>query len=156
MKIDVLRIIEEALIGGRNGEMAYIENNPFIAQLYREWCDKTKRYDDFKGFLIECLNTKQEDLDTQTVTTYKPIKKKYVIDDYSEEYKKYRVIQEQINALQRDKQNILKELAESKNKALADISTYEVTHGEYSSYIEFKFFVEEIIKLEEKKEIIWT
>ena len=152
MKIDILRIIEEALIGGRNGEMAYIENNPFIVRLYSEWCNKTKRYSDFKGFLTECLNTNQEDLGTQTITTYKPIKKRYDLSSYDENYKEYKQIQSQISVLQRDMQNTLKEIAESKNKALADISTYEVMYGEYGSYIEFKVLVEEITEMTEVKE----
>ena len=54
MKINVLRLIEDALIGGRNGEMAFIENNPFIAQLFRE----SKLI--FKDFLLDCLNDKTE------------------------------------------------------------------------------------------------
>ena len=36
MKIDLLKLIEDALIGGRNGEMAYIYNNPLIQQIYFE------------------------------------------------------------------------------------------------------------------------
>ena len=36
MKIDLLELIEDALIGGRNGEMAYIYNNPLIQQIYSE------------------------------------------------------------------------------------------------------------------------
>ena len=37
MNINVLSLIEDALIGGRNGEMAYIYNNPLIEQIYRDW-----------------------------------------------------------------------------------------------------------------------
>ena len=148
MKIDVLRLIEEALIGGRNGEMAYIENNPLIAQMYREWCNSKKLNSTFGDFLLEVLNTEQEGYDNQTVATYKPITKRYNLSDCDEKYKKYKVIQEQIRDLQRDRQDILREIAESKNKALADISTYEVKHGEYDTYIEFKVLVEEIIKID--------
>lgn len=151
MKIDVLRLIEEALIGGRNGEMAYIENNPFIALLYREWRNKNKNKspnNTFRDFLLGVLDTEQENYDTQTVITHKPITKRYNLSDYNEKYKKYRVIQEQIRDLQKDRQDILREIAESKNKALAAISTYEVKHGEYDTYIEFKVLVEEIIKID--------
>ena len=151
MKIDILRLIEDALIGGRNGEMAYIDNNPFINQLYREWQRSKKSNNTFRDFLLECLSTEQNSCDTQTVTTYKPITKRYDVYDYDEKYKEYKVIQEKINTLQRDMQKILKELAESKNKVLADISTYEVKSDSMGTYLEFKVSVEEITKIEEVK-----
>ena len=151
MKIDILRLIEDALIGGRNGEMAYIDNNPFINQLYREWQRSKKLNNTFRDFLLECLSTEQNSCDTQTITTYKPIIKKYNLDKYSEKYKEYDKIQDKIIELQRDKQKILKELAESKNKALADISTYEVVYGNMETYLEFKVNVTEITKLETEK-----
>ncbi len=60
MKIDILEIVEDILvggrIGGRNGEMAYIENNPSIAKLYRE-SGKT-----FKEFLKDVVNEAEENL----------------------------------------------------------------------------------------------
>ena len=150
MTIDILRLIEDALIGGRNGEMAYIYNNPLVEQIYREWRNNNLQTDNntFKDFLTECLNTKQENSTTQTVTSYKPITKSYSLYDSDEKYKKYKELQNQIAVLKNDQSNILKELAESKNKALADISTYEIVYGHYGKYIEFKVFVEEIIKIE--------
>lgn len=151
MTIDTLRLIEDALIGGRNGEMTYIYNNPFMEQIYRDWKNNKQTNNAFKDFLIECLSTEQENCNNQTITSYKPITKRYALSEYDEKRKKYIEIQNQINALQRDKQNILEELAESKNKALADISTYEIVSGQdgqYAKYIEFKVNVEEIIKIE--------
>ena len=59
MKVNVLRLIEEALIGGKNGEMAFIENNPFIANLYREFANNNKDRS-FKAFLLDCLNDETE------------------------------------------------------------------------------------------------
>lgn len=71
MKVDVLRLIEDALIGGRNGEMAYIYNNPFIFELFNQWKNKNdnlKLYqgnnsEAFKGFLKECLNIKTGEIE---------------------------------------------------------------------------------------------
>ena len=69
MKIDVLTLIEDALIGGRNGEMAYIYNNPFVFELFNQWKNKSdnlKLYQGndtkaFKGFLEECLKEDKEE-----------------------------------------------------------------------------------------------
>ena len=149
MKIDVLRLIEDALIGGRNGEMEYIYNNPIIERIYRDWLNNRQTDYTFKDFIIECLNTEQENCNSQIITTYKPIKKRYDLSEYDEKYKEYKKIQYQINDLKRDQSNILKELAESKNKTLADISTYEIVSGQYGKYIEFKVIVEEILKIKE-------
>ena len=152
MKIDVLSLIEEALISGRNGEMAYIYNNPLMEQIYRDWRNNKQTDNTFRDFLLECLSTEQESCNIQTVTTYKPIVKKFTLDKYSEKYKEYHRIQDKIIELQMDKQKILKEIAETTSKALADIGTYELKYGEYGNYIEFKVNVEEITKLEEVKE----
>ena len=152
MKINVLSLIEDALIGGRNGEMAYIYNNPFMEQIYRDWYNNKQSDNTFKDFLIECLNTKQENGNIQTISTYKPITKRYEISEYDEKYKEYKKIQYQINDLKRDQSNILKELAESKIKTLADISTYEIISGQYGKYIEFKVIVEEILRIGTGKE----
>lgn len=153
MKINILKLIEEALIGGRNGEMAYIYNNPLIEQIYRDWRNNNLQTDNtFKDFLTECLNTEQENSNSQTVTTYKPITKTYDLYEYDEKYKEYKKIQNQIAVLKNDQSNILKELAESKNKVLADISTYEIKDKGYGKYLEFKILVEEILKIDSGEE----
>ena len=152
MKINVLTLIEDALIGGRSGEMSFIYNNPFIEQIYRDWRNNKQTDNTFKDFLIECLNTKQENNTTQTVTTYKPITKTYDLYEYDEKYKKYKELQNQIAVLKNDQSNILKELAESKNKELADIGTYEIKDEGYGKYLEFKIHVDEIIKIDTRKE----
>lgn len=154
MKIDVLSLIEDALIGGRNGEMAFIYNNPLMEQIYRRWYNNKQTNNTFKDFLIECLNTKQENYDGQTVITYKPITKRYDLTTYEEKYKEYIKIQNQIDVLKRDQSKVLKELAESKNKELAGIGTYEIVSGAYSEYIEFKVLVEEIMKTGTGEELI--
>ena len=57
MKVAVLRLIEDALIGGKNGEMAFVENNPFISELFRQYRNDTQK--DFKSFLLDCINNKE-------------------------------------------------------------------------------------------------
>ena len=47
MKIQLLRIIQNALIGGRNGEMAFIYNSPLIRELYDEF--ESKEYEEKKS-----------------------------------------------------------------------------------------------------------
>ena len=146
MKIDILRLIEDDLIGGRNGEMAYIENNPFIAQLYREWRGNNLHAGNtFKAFLTECLKEDKDDHKVETTITYKPITKRYNLSEYDEKHKEYKKVQNQIDDLKRNQSKILKELAESKNKELSDIGTYEIKDEGYGKYIEFKVLVEEII-----------
>lgn len=90
----------------------------------------------------------------KTVITYKPITKRYELSGSNEKYKEYKKIQNQIDGLKRDQSNILKEIAESKNKTLADISTYEIVSGTYTydKCIEFKFSVEEILKIDTGEE----
>ena len=87
MKINVLSLIEDALIGGRNGEMAYIYNNPFVFELFNQWKNKSdnlKLYqgndtEAFKGFLNECL---KEDKDEPKVKTTQVIGYKNLTKDY--------------------------------------------------------------------------
>ena len=148
MKIDVLSLIEDALIGGSIIERAYIYNNPLIEQIYRDWQNNKQANDTFKDFLLECLNNETKTDNSQTITSYKPITKRYDLSEYDERYKEYKKIQSQIGDLERAQSSILKELAESKNKVLADISTYEITYGQYGKYIEFKVLVEEILKID--------
>ena len=47
MKIQLLRIIQNALIGGRSGEMAFIYNSPLIRELYDEF--ESKEYEEKKS-----------------------------------------------------------------------------------------------------------
>ena len=132
--------------------MTYIYNNPFMEQIYRDWRNNKQTANTFKDFLIECLNTGQENSNSQTVITYKPITKTYDLYEYDEKYKKYKELQNQIDCLKRNQNNILKELAESKNKVLADISTYEIKDKGYGKYLEFKILVEAILKIDSGEE----
>ena len=123
-----------------------------MEQIYRDWRNNKQTANTFKDFLIECLNTGQENSNSQTVITYKPITKTYDLYEYDEKYKKYKELQNQIDCLKRNQNNILKELAESKNKVLADISTYEIKDKGYGKYLEFKILVEAILKIDSGEE----
>ena len=72
----------------------------------------------------------------------------YQYQQADEKYKEYKKIQNQIDDLKIAQSNILKELAESKNKALADISTYEIASNNYGKYLEFRVDIEEILKID--------
>ena len=54
MKIDLLKLIEDALIGGRYGEMVYVYNNPLIQEIYLESSL------DFREFLQKSLSETKE------------------------------------------------------------------------------------------------
>ena len=49
MKIELLRILQHALIGGRNGDMAFIYNSPLVRELYDEF--ESNEYDENKKFI---------------------------------------------------------------------------------------------------------
>lgn len=139
MKIQVLRLIEDALIGGRSGEMAFVENNPFIAEVFRQYINETKK--DFKSFLLDCINN--EDSNTNEIVNYKyeDIKKTYCLNKCNKEYKEYRQIEDEIAVLQKRKIEKLKEIATIINPQLADISTYEIKYKEWGNELQFKINV---------------
>lgn len=139
MKVEVLRLIEDALIGGKNGEMSFIENNPFICEIFRQYRSETKK--DFKSFLLDCINN--EDLNTNEIINYKyeEIKKSYSLNKCNNEYKEYRQIEDEINILQNKKREKLKEIATIINPQLVDISTYEIKYKEYGNELQFKINV---------------
>ena len=60
MKIELLRIIKNALIGGKNGEMAFIYNSPLVRELYDEF-ESTKCEDEkFVDFLNSAISNTDE------------------------------------------------------------------------------------------------
>lgn len=136
MKIEVLRLIEEALIGGRNGEMAFIENNPLIATLYREFANNSKDRS-FKAFLLDCINdeTKQ---DNNSFKTTEVIVKEIPISEYSEEYKEYKEQLKILNSQQRKVNEALNKLAISTNEILTSLTNdYEIIYGEHDAFMKY-------------------
>lgn len=137
MKVNVLRLIEEALIGGRNGEMAFIENNPFIANLYREFANNNNDRS-FKAFLLNCLNDETEQDNNNNFKTTEMIIKEISINEYSEEYKDYKKQIEILNSQQKNAKEALKKLAISVNETLANLTNnYEIKYGGYNTYIKY-------------------
>lgn len=140
MTIEMIRLIEEALVGGRNGEMTYIENNPLIANIFREYVQKNKGKN-FTDFLQECIS-ENEDINKNSLvntSSYSIIEKRVSIDTYSEEYKSYKAARDEVQ-IANNKLNKAKEtLAKSLDEVLYKISTYEVDYGEYAGwYMLFK------------------
>ena len=147
MKINVLRLIEEALVGGKNGEMAFIENNPLIASLYREFENNSKDRS-FKAFLLDCINdeTKQ---DNNNFKTTEKIIKKIPISKYSEEYKEYKEQLEILNSQQRKVNEYLNKLAISTNETLTSLTNdYEISYGEYDTFMKYSIIAKIIKEME--------
>ena len=144
MKINVLRLIEDALIGGRNGEMAFIENNPLIAVLYREFASNSKD-GSFKAFLLYCINDEIKQ-DNNSFKTREEIIKEIPINERSEEYKEYKEQLEILNSQQKKVNEALNKLAISTNKNLATLTNkYELKYSEWNTFVKYKIDVK-IIK----------
>ena len=139
MKIEVLRLIEDALIGGKSGEMAFIENNPFISELFRQYENDTKK--DFKSFLLDCINDEEINKNERLDYRYEEIKKSYSLDKCKVEYKEYRKLEDEIRILQNKHREKLKEIATILNPQLVDISTYEIKYREFGNELQFKINV---------------
>ena len=130
MKIEILRIIEDALIGCKNSEVSHIENNPLIAQLYRE------HNGNFKSFLEKCL-TDEDKLQETEKETYTIITKKIPFDKNSDYAKEYNNAILAKNNADKKVQECLKNLAISISPMLAEISTYKIHYGQYSEAMEY-------------------
>lgn len=142
MKINVLRLIEDALIGGRNGEMAFIENNPLIAQLFRE----SKK--SFKDFLLDCINDEIKQ-DNNNFKINEMIIKEIPISKHSQEYKDYKNQIESLNSQQRKVDEALKKLAISTNEKLATLANnYELKYSEWNTFVKYKINAKIIKEME--------
>ena len=131
MKVDVLRLIEYALIGGVYVNTKLVENNPLICQLFRE------SRKSFKKFLSDCINDVDEKESIQDKRV-EYIIKRVKVDDYHVEYSEYRKSLEKENEARREVSKNLKLLAEKASPLLVDISTYEIEHCEYNTYVKYK------------------
>lgn len=156
MKIDALELIKSALIGGRNGENAYIYNNPLMFELFSKFkIENWNLYGNdedkaFRAFLSECLNETDKTKETAVITTtYKDIKKDVSIDKYSEEYIEYIMACDKLYEATRDKEKCLDKLAQIINPTLASLGTYEIESTEYGTYMRYNIMVEEIMNISE-------
>lgn len=139
MKVAVLRLIEDALIGGKNGEMAFVENNPFISELFRQYRNDTQK--DFKSFLLDCINNKETNKNETLDYKYEEIKKSYSLNKCNKEYKEYKNLEDEIRLLQSKQREKLKEIATIINPQLVDISTYEIKYREFGNELQFNINV---------------
>ena len=131
MKIDVLRLVEDALIGGRYDRNKLVENNPLICQLFRE------SRKSFKEFLSDCIN----DVDSKENTQEKIVEyiiKKVNINTSSIEYSEYKKSLEKENEARREVNKNLKLLAHNVSPLLEEISTYKVDYSQFNTYVQYK------------------
>jgi len=161
MKIDVLRLIKDALIGGRDGEMAYIYNNPFMFELFNQWKNSRENFhlhknDEniaFKEFLKACL--KEEPIEEskpkpQQVIGYKTLTKEYHINQSDKDYTKWKNLETEINVKRNQQRDLVQDMAKKYNETLADISIVKLQDSFQYKKIVFEFPVEAI--LEDKRQ----
>lgn len=156
MNIKVIDLIKEALIGGRNGEMAYIYNNPFIFELYNQWKNTMENYHlhknneslAFKGFLKACLgeDTIEPEVETPKVIGYKTLTKEYIINPSDKDYKEWKNLETEIQVKRNEQNNLVLAMAKKYNEALADISVVKIQDSYLGKRIVFEFSVEAILE----------
>ena len=156
MKIDVLTLIENALIGGRSGDMSFMYNNPFIFELYNQWKNKKENLklyqgDDtkaFKGFLQECFKEDKEEpkVKTPQVIGYKNLTKDYEIKHSDTDYTEWEKLETEIDVKRNQQMDLVQAMAKKYNDSLADISIVRLQDTSQGKKIIFEFSVEAILK----------
>ena len=162
MQIDVLTLIEDALIGGRSGDMSFIYNNPLIFELFLQWKNKNdnlKLYQGnytkaFKGFLNECL---KEDKDEPKVETpidigYKTLTKEYTINHSDKDYTEWKKLETEINLKRNQQRDLVHAMAKKCNESSFDISTVRLQDTFQGKKIVFEFSVEAILEDKQQEE----
>ena len=162
MQIDVLTLIEDALVGGRSGDMSFIYNNPLIFELFLQWKNKKenlKLYQGndskaFKGFLNECL---KEDKDEPKVETpidigYKNLTKEYTVRQSDEDYTEWKKLETEISVKRNQQRDLVQAMAKKCNESLADISIVKLQDTFQSKKIVFEFSVEAILEDKQQEE----
>lgn len=165
MEIKVLDLIKEALVGGRNGEMAYIYNNPFISELFIQWKNKKdnlRLYQGnenkaFKGFLKECLKEDKDEPEVETLgvgtcTTYKNLTKEYSISHSDKDYTEWKKLETEINVKRNQQRDLVQAMAKKYNESLADISIVKLQDTFQHKKIVFEFPVEAILEDKQQEE----
>ena len=156
MKIDVLTLIEDALIGGRSGDLSFIYNNPLIFELFLQWKNKKENLklykgndtEAFKGFLKECL---KEDKDEPKVETpidigYKNLTKEYTVNHSDKDYTEWKKLETEITVKRNQQRDLVQAMAKKCNESLADISIVKLQDTFQSKKIVFEFSVEAILE----------
>ena len=162
MQIDVLTLIEDALVGGRSGDMSFIYNNPLIFELFLQWKNKKENLklyqgDDFKafkGFLNECL---KEDKDEPKVETpidigYKNLTKEYTVNHSDEDYTEWKKLETEIDVKRNQQRDLVHAMAKKCNESLFYISTVRLQDTFQGKKIIFEFSVEAILEDKQQEE----
>ena len=165
MEIKVLDLIKEALVGGRNGEMAYIYNNRFIFELFIQWKNKSDNLslyqgndnEAFKGFLKECLKEDKDEPEVETLgvgtyTTYKNLTKEYSISHSDKDYTEWKNLETEIIMKRIQQRDLVQAMAKKYNESLADISTVRLQDSYTDKKIVFEFSVEAILEVKQQEE----
>ena len=162
MEIKVLDLIKEALVGGRNGEMAYIYNNPFIFELFIQWKNKRDNLslyqgnenEAFKGFLKECLKEDKDEskVETPMVIGYKNLTKEYPINHSDKDYTEWKKLETEINVKRNQQRDLVQDMAKKYNETLADISIVKLQDSFQYKKIVFEFSVEAILENKQQEE----
>ena len=163
MKIDVLTLIEDALIGGRSGDMSFIYNNPLIFELFLQWKNKKenlKLYQGndakaFKGFLNECLKEDEDDPKVETpqvVIGYKNLTKEYTVRHSDEDYTEWKKLETEISVKRNQQRDLVQAMAKKYNESLADISIVKLQDTYADKKIVFEFSVEAILEDKQQEE----
>ena len=163
MKIDVLTLIEDALVGGRSGDMSFIYNNPLIFELFLQWKNKKENLklyqgDDFKafkGFLNECLKEDKDEPKVespQVVIGYKNLTKEYTVNHSDKEYTEWKKLETEIIMKRIQQRDLVQAIAKKCNESLADISIVKLQDTFQSKKIVFEFSVEAILEDKQQEE----
>ena len=163
MNIKVIDLIKEALIGGRNGEMAYIYNNPFMFELFNQWKNnkenfhKHKNDEDvaFREFLKACLeeDTVEARVETPQVIGYKTLTKEYEVSKFDEDYKEWKKLETDIILKRQEQRDLVQAIAKKYNAPLAEISNVKIQDSFIVKTIVFEFSVEAVLEDKQQEEI---
>ena len=162
MEIKVLDLIKEALVGGRDGEMAYIYNNPFMFEIFNQWKHKEDNWrlyqgndsKAFKGFLKECLKEDKDEpkVETLQVIGYKNLTKEYHINQSDKDYTEWKKLETEINVKRNQQRDLVQAMAKKYNESLAYISIVKVQDTFRDKKIVFEFSVEAILEVKQQEE----
>ena len=162
MKINVLTLIEDALIGGRSGDMSFIYNNPLIFELFLQWRNKKENLklyqgndnEAFKGFLNECLKEDKDEpkVETTQVIGYKNLTKEYEIKHSDEDYTEWKKLETEITVKRNQQRDLVQAMAKKCNESLAEISIVKLQDTFQSKKIVFEFSVEAILEDKQQEE----
>ena len=128
MKIELLRIIQNTLIGGRSGEMAFIYNSPLVRELFDEFESTKGENEKFIDFLSSALNYEIEEKQNNSFFVSISIEK---AKEYTKEenYKALKEAQEKLNAVTAEFNRLAKIVAKDLNNSPIS-SIFEFSSGD--------------------------